>query len=53
MAGRLELQRLRRHAQAALGERFRVADFHDVVLGSGALPLSVLGRVVDDWIARS
>ena len=50
MAGRLEIQRLRRHAEEVLGERFSIAAFHDVVLGSGALPLSVLAAHVDDWL---
>ncbi|GAB3587898.1 hypothetical protein GCM10027445_68470 [Amycolatopsis endophytica] len=50
MAGRLEIQRIRAAAERALGERFDVRDFHDVVLGHGILPLPVLDRVVSDWI---
>ena len=52
MAGRTEIERLRRRAEASLADRFAIADFHDTVLGSGALPLTVLGEVVDAWIAR-
>jgi len=50
MIGRLEIQRLRREAEAALGDRFAIKAFHDTVLGSGLLPLPVLDRVVRDWI---
>jgi uncharacterized protein (DUF885 family) len=50
LVGRLEIQRLRAHAEAALGDRFDLRGFHDVVLGSGSLPLSVLDTVVNDWI---
>jgi uncharacterized protein (DUF885 family) len=47
MTGRLELERLRGHAEQTLGDRFDVKAFHDTVLGSGALPLSVLADVVE------
>jgi uncharacterized protein (DUF885 family) len=50
--GELTFARLRREAQAALGPRFDVRDFHDVCLDSGALPLAVLEAKVKDWITR-
>jgi uncharacterized protein (DUF885 family) len=50
MTGRLEIQRIRAEAEAALGERFDIRAFHDAVLGSGALPLTVLDEVVRDWV---
>lgn len=50
MVGRLELLRMRAAAEQALGERFDVRGFHDVVLGSGSLPLGVLDTVVADWV---
>ncbi len=51
-AGMLKILALREKAKAALGAKFALADFHDEVLTHGALPLSLLERVIDDWIAR-
>lgn len=53
MIGRLEIERLRRHAAARLGERFSLQGFHDVVLGQGMTPFDVLAQTVDNWIASS
>ena len=49
--GELKLQQLRREASEALGQRFDVRAYHDVVLGAGALPLDVLEARVRRWIA--
>jgi uncharacterized protein (DUF885 family) len=49
--GQLKILELRQRAQTALGAKFDLKTFHDIVLGSGALPLDVLDQRVDAWIA--
>ena len=50
--GALEFWRLRRKAEAALGPRFDVRAFHALILDTGGLPMTVVGRMVDRWIER-
>src|SRR5690606_20969204 len=51
--GMIRIQELRRKAEEALGGDFDIRAFHDVILGGGAMPLDLLERRVDDWIAEA
>ena len=48
--GQLKLLELRERATRALGEDFDIRAFHDTILATGAVPLDILERTVDDWI---
>jgi uncharacterized protein (DUF885 family) len=49
--GQMKISELRARAQKALGPRFDIREFHAQVLMTGALPLAVLEKKIDDWIA--
>jgi uncharacterized protein (DUF885 family) len=49
MIGRIEIQRMRAEAEAALGDDVDIKGFHDTVLGSGCVPLPTLARLVTEW----
>lgn len=53
MVGKLTWLRLRAKAQAALGPRFDIRQFHDAGLLGGAMPLTVLEGVIDRWTAAN
>ena len=49
--GMIKILELREKAERELGDAFDIRAFHDTVLGGGAMPLSILERRVDNWIA--
>ena len=49
--GQLEILKLRQYAKDQLGDKFSLSNFHDEVLGAGALPLDVLSARIHDWVA--
>jgi uncharacterized protein (DUF885 family) len=50
MIGELKILELREKARKALGDKFSIRDFHNVVLDSGVVPLGILERQVDAYI---
>ncbi|MCQ4164826.1 DUF885 domain-containing protein [Tahibacter harae] len=51
--GMIKILELREKAKKELGDKFDIRQFHNVVLTSGALPMVLLERQVDEWIAKS
>ena len=51
--GALTIMRLKDKAKTQLGKKFDVREFHNQVLNTGALPLTVLEKKIDDWISAS
>ncbi len=51
MIGQLKILELREKAKAALGPKFSIKEFHNLVLRGGSMPLDVLAQEVDHWIA--
>jgi len=49
--GELKIRELRAKAESEMGEKFNIRDFHQVVLGNGAVPLDILETHVLDYIA--
>ncbi len=51
--GQLKFKELRAYATKELGYKFDVRQFHDQVLGSGALPLDILEQRTKEWVAQT
>lgn len=51
--GHTEIVRLREHAKTALGPKFDLRDFNDAVVSTGGAPLTVLGAVIDRYVAAA
>jgi uncharacterized protein (DUF885 family) len=51
--GMLKMVELRDKAKQALGDKFSLPAFHDVVLKNGSMPLDILEQVVDEYIAAA
>lgn len=51
--GMMKILELREKAKSALGDKFSLRDFHDVVLKNGAVPLDILEKLVDRYIAET
>jgi uncharacterized protein (DUF885 family) len=49
--GQLEILKLRQYSKDQLGDKFKLSDFHDEVLGAGALPMDVLSTRIHEWVA--
>lgn len=49
--GELKIKELRRRAEQELGDKFQISAFHDLILTGGVMPLAVLEKRVEEWIA--
>jgi uncharacterized protein (DUF885 family) len=52
MIGQLKILELRERAKARLGDRFDLRHFNNAIIDNGALPLDVLDKLMDEWLAR-
>ncbi len=50
--GQIKIRELRTRAEAALGDKFSIREFHNQVLNSGSLPLILLEKKIDGWIRK-
>ncbi|MFD2515039.1 DUF885 domain-containing protein [Pontibacter locisalis] len=50
--GELKIKELRQRAERELGSKFKISAFHDMILKGGVMPLAVLEKKVDEWIAE-
>ncbi len=50
--GQLAMLKMRKRAEDALGDKFNLRDFHELILMNGAMPLGILEETVDAWIEQ-
>ncbi len=50
--GELTIKRLRKRAEQDLAENFDLRDFHDQILKNGSMPLSMLEKVIEQYLAE-
>jgi uncharacterized protein (DUF885 family) len=50
--GQLKILELRERAKTALGPKFDLKEFHAVVLQNGAVPMTLLEQIVNEWIEQ-
>lgn len=50
--GEIKIRELRSRAEQELGVNFDIRDFHDIILGNGAVTLTILEQLVNNWIAQ-
>ncbi|MEW4449391.1 DUF885 domain-containing protein [Qipengyuania sp. JC766] len=53
MIGKLKIMELREQARAELGDRFDIKGFHDAILKTGPVPLSLMEENVEAWVAET
>ena len=49
--GQLKILELRDRAERELGDKFNIQEFHNMVLGTGCIPLGILEEIIDQWIS--
>ena len=49
--GQLKIRELRAKAEQEMGDKFKIAEFHDLILSQGCLPLQILEDKINEWIA--
>lgn len=50
--GEIKIREMRKKAEAALGEKFNIRDFHEVILGEGTVTLSIIEKRVNSYIEQ-
>jgi uncharacterized protein (DUF885 family) len=50
--GMMKILEVRKKAKTALGDKFVLSEFHDVVLKNGAVPLDILDQLIEKWVAE-